>query len=120
MVIDYFTKRVEAKPLVHITEGKVKGFVINNIIYHFEISYTIIADNKRQFDNQRFRDFFIQYHINHKLTSVGHPQSNSKVEVINWIILHGPKIRLNETKGLWTEVLSSMLYAYRIIPRTSI
>lgn len=46
------------------------------------------------------KDFCAQYHINHRLTSVGHPRSNSEVEATNQSILHCLKIRLNEAKGL--------------------
>ena len=52
----------------------------------------------------------------HRLTSVGHPQSNDEVEVTNRTILHGLKIRLNEAKGLWIEELNSVLWAYRTTP----
>ena len=42
---DYFTKWVEAKPLVVITEDKIQTFVWKNIFCRFEIPRTIISNN---------------------------------------------------------------------------
>ena len=56
VAIDYFTKWVEAKALAIITEAKIRNFVWKNIICRFGISMMIISDNKRQFDNQGFKD----------------------------------------------------------------
>lgn len=35
VAIDYFTKWVEAKPLVNITANSIIGFVQDNIVYRF-------------------------------------------------------------------------------------
>jgi len=119
VAIDYFTKWVEVEPLAQITEVKVENFIQNSIIFRFGIPWMIITDNGRQFENSKFQDFCQQYHISHRLTSVNHPQCNGEAEVTNQTILHGLKIRLNEAKGLWTEELHSVLWAYRMTARTS-
>ena len=41
-------------------------------------------------------------------------------EVTNRTILQGLKKRLDQAKGLWTEELYSILWAYRTTPRSSI
>ena len=53
VVVDYFMKWVEAKPLVVITEAKIQHFV-----YRFGILRVIISDNERRFDSSKFRDFY--------------------------------------------------------------
>ena len=45
VVIDYFTKWVEAEALATITEARIKNFVWKNIICRFGIPLTIISDN---------------------------------------------------------------------------
>ena len=45
--IDYFTKWVEAKPLVIITEKNIRGFVWKAIIYRFRIPKVFVSDNER-------------------------------------------------------------------------
>ena len=51
VVIDYFTKWVEAEALATITEARMWSFVWKNIICRFEIPLTIISDNGRQFNS---------------------------------------------------------------------
>ncbi|XP_022880895.1 uncharacterized protein LOC111398192 [Olea europaea var. sylvestris] len=46
----------------------------------FGIPKVLIIDNGRQFDNQRFRNFCSNLGIDHRLTSVSHPQSNGLAE----------------------------------------
>ena len=57
VVIDYFTKWVEAEALSTITEAKIQSFVWKNIICRFGIPQIIISDNGRQFNSQGFKDF---------------------------------------------------------------
>ena len=103
---------MEAKPLVQITESKMKDFIQKSIICRFGLPHTIITDNGLQFDNQNFTKFCVKFYIAHKLTSVGHPQSNDEVEVTNRTILHDLKTRLNEAKDLWMEKLYPVLWTY--------
>lgn len=57
-------------------------------------------DNDRQFDNPKFKEFYIKLNITHKLTSVRHLQSNEEVEVTNKTILQNLKTRLDKAKDL--------------------
>ncbi|CAI9759012.1 unnamed protein product [Fraxinus pennsylvanica] len=45
VVIDYFTKWVEAKPLAKITEVNTSKFLWKNIICRFGIPYFVVSDN---------------------------------------------------------------------------
>ena len=42
---DYFTKWVEAEPLVTITAADVKKFIWKNIVSRFGVPYAIMSDN---------------------------------------------------------------------------
>ena len=57
VVIDYFIKWVEVKPMTTITEAKVTSFLWKNIICKFRVPHVIILDNRKQFDNPKFRKF---------------------------------------------------------------
>jgi transposase InsO family protein len=81
--IDYFTKCVEAEPLATITEKNVRGFVWKMIICIFGIPRVFISDNGQQFDNSHFREFCEELGIRNHYSSLGHPQANRQVEVIN-------------------------------------
>ena len=64
VVIDYFTKWVEAEALATITEAKVQ-----NIVCKFVILRTIISDNGRQFNSHGFRSFCANLGIKNKYSS---------------------------------------------------
>ena len=66
VVIDYFTKWVEAEALATIIEIKVQNFVWKNIVCRFGIPRTIISNNGRQFDSNRFRSFCSNLGIKNK------------------------------------------------------
>ena len=54
VVVDYFTKWVEAKALVRITKAKTIDFIKKSIIYRFGVPNAIVTDNGTQFDNAKF------------------------------------------------------------------
>ncbi|GKA30898.1 reverse transcriptase domain-containing protein, partial [Tanacetum coccineum] len=55
VAIDYFTKWIEAKPLVKITGKEVIRFVMDNIICSFGLPQIIVTDNGAQLVNDPFR-----------------------------------------------------------------
>ena len=55
--IDYFTKWVEAETLATITEKNMRSFAWRNIVCRCGIHRVLVSDNKKQFDNDSFRDF---------------------------------------------------------------
>ena len=55
--INYFTQWVEVEALATIIEKNVRSFVWKNIIYRYGIPWVLVSDNKKQFDNDAFRDF---------------------------------------------------------------
>ena len=50
MVVDYFTKWVEAEALVSITPTKIKEFIYKNIVCWYRVPDTLVSDNGTQFD----------------------------------------------------------------------
>ncbi|KAK0601687.1 hypothetical protein LWI29_026467 [Acer saccharum] len=120
VAVDYFTKWVKAKPLVHITEANTINFVKKNILYKFGIPNTIITDNGTQFDCKKFRELCDKYGINNYYASLAHPQTNGQIEVVNKIIKHNLKAKLAVKKGSWAEKLPQVLWAYRTTERSSI
>ena len=71
--IDYFTKWVEAEPLVKITQQNVKNFVWKNIVCRFGVPRVLILDNGWQFDNTLFKDFCEHFGIQNHYSSPAHP-----------------------------------------------
>ena len=115
----YFTKWVEAEPLANITQQNVKNFVWKNIVCRFRVPKVLVSDNGRQFDNTLFRDFCAHFGIQNHYSSPAYPQVNGQAEVANRSLLKIIKTRLEEVKGVWPNELLGVLWAYRMIIRTS-
>ena len=118
MGIDYFTKWVEAEPLVKITQQNVKNFVWKSIVCRFGVPRVLVSDNGQQFDNTPFREFCEQLGINTHYSSPSHPQANGQTEVTNRSLLKIIKTRLEGAKGIWPDELPGVLWAYRTTVRT--
>nr|XP_023900876.1 uncharacterized protein LOC112012715 [Quercus suber] len=116
--IDYFTKWVEAEPLVKITQQNVKNFVWKDIVCRFGVPRVLVSDNGRQFDNTPFREFCEQLGIKNHYSSPSHPQANGQAEVANRSLLKIIKTRLEGAKGVWPDELPGVLWAYRTTART--
>jgi hypothetical protein len=60
VAVEYFTKWIEAKPLVNIAAARLKRFFWQNIICHFGVPKEIIVDNAKQFDCHITKYFYRQ------------------------------------------------------------
>nr|GFB83243.1 reverse transcriptase domain-containing protein [Tanacetum cinerariifolium] len=73
VVMDYFTKWIEAKAMATITGGQVKKFIWDNIVCRFGIPGEIISDNGKQFTDNPFKDWCDKLNITQHFASVKHP-----------------------------------------------
>ncbi|KAL0319786.1 UNVERIFIED_CONTAM: Pro-Pol polyprotein [Sesamum radiatum] len=119
VVVDYFSKWVEVKPLSKIFEKEIIKFVWKNIICRFGIPRAFVTDNGTQFQGKQFKRWCLELKIKQYFTSVGTPQSNGQTEVTNRTILQHLKARLDEAKGNWIDELPGVLWAYRTTARKS-
>ncbi|XP_057744562.1 uncharacterized protein LOC130962356 [Arachis stenosperma] len=110
--IDYFSKWIEAQPLAKITAEKVRSFIWKNIICRFGIPKEIISDNGRQFTDNKLGSFLKNFNIQHRFSSVEHPQSNGQAEAANRVVLQAIRKKLDEAKGEWAELIPEILWSY--------
>ncbi|GJU21191.1 reverse transcriptase domain-containing protein [Tanacetum coccineum] len=96
VVMDYFTKWIEAKAVATITGNQVKKFVWDNIVCRFGLPGEIISDNGKQFSDNPFKDWCDKLNITQRFALVKHPQSNGLVERANRSLGEGIKARLGE------------------------
>nr|GEZ79441.1 reverse transcriptase domain-containing protein [Tanacetum cinerariifolium] len=80
VAIDYFTKWIEAKPVVTITRNQVKKFIWDNIVCRFGLPGEIIADNGKHFKDNPFKDWCDKLNIKQRFASVKHPQTNGQAK----------------------------------------
>ncbi|KAK0593742.1 hypothetical protein LWI29_028135 [Acer saccharum] len=119
VAMDYFTKWVEAKLLVHITEENTTSFVKKNILYRLGIPNTIITDNGTQFNDKKFRELCDKYGINNYYATPAHPQTNGQTEAVNKIIKNNLKAKMAAKKGSWAKKLPQVLWVYRTTEKSS-
>jgi hypothetical protein len=123
VVVDKFTKWIEAKPIKKLNGASTIKF-FNEIITRYGVPHSIITDNGTNFAKGVFADYCGQKGIRLDLASVAHPQSNGQVEKANGLILAGIKPRLVEplecSAGCWVEELPSVLWSLRTTPNRSV
>ena len=119
VVVDYFTKWIEAEPLACISGRHMIKFVWKNIMTRFRTPKILISDNGLQFVENPFRYWCTAKGISQRFTSVAHPQANGQTEVSNRTIVNGIKKRLGKAKGNWAEEIPMVLWSYRTTPRKS-
>ncbi|VFQ62673.1 unnamed protein product [Cuscuta campestris] len=117
VAVDYFTKWIEAEPLVGGTSEQCSKFVSNNILCRYGVPRQITTDNGTQFEAGHFNEFLQDWKIKHTYSSVAYPQGNDQVENANRTIMDGIKKRLESYKGAWVDQLPNVLWAYRATPR---
>jgi hypothetical protein len=73
VVVEYFTKWLEAKPLVNIAVAGLKRFFWQNIICCFRVPKKITVNNAKQYGCHIFKDFCHQMGVEAAFASVYHP-----------------------------------------------
>ncbi|XP_048611804.1 uncharacterized protein LOC125586057 [Brassica napus] len=63
IMTDYFTKWVEAKAFVQVTDNEVQNFIWKNIICRHGVPYEIVTDNGSQFISNNFCGFYERWAI---------------------------------------------------------
>ena len=110
---EYFTKWIEAKPLATITSETVKKFFWQNIICRFGVPRTLTVDNGKQFNSNKFKEFFQSIGTKIAFASVYHPESNGAVERANIIVFSAiSKTLFQLRKGKWIEELSKVVWSH--------
>lgn len=110
VVVDYFTKCIEAEALATITERQMEYFIWKSIVCRVGIPCLIIKNNGAQFQG-KFKSFCKDLQITIVHSSVKTPQTNSQVEAMNKKILMALKKKVDEAKGDWLEELLGIIWA---------
>ncbi|GAU45421.1 hypothetical protein TSUD_182900 [Trifolium subterraneum] len=119
VVVDYFTKWIEAEPLAKIGASHILRFFKRNVLARFGIPQVVVTDNGTQFTNKKFQEFLAAIGTTQHFTSVEHPQTNGQAEAANRVILQGLRRRMGASKGNWTEELHNVLWSYRTTPHST-
>jgi hypothetical protein len=83
IVVDYFTKWVEAMLMFKDDGETATLFLFNQIIERFGIPREIVTDHGSHFQNQMMTELMSKHGLQKKHSSPYYPQENGQVEVVN-------------------------------------
>lgn len=109
VAIDYFTKWVEAEPMITTIQMDIECFIWKNIICRFGIPHSIVIDNGPQFVGKDLARFFEKYGIRQHMSTPRYPQGNRQAEASNKTIIECLKKALSNKKGKWPDELPGVL-----------
>lgn len=78
-----------------------------------------MTNNKKQFDNTDFKGLYEDFGTNF-FSSLVHPLVNRQLKVINKIIKHHFRIKLEKQKGAWVDKLLFVLWTYKTTQTSAI
>ena len=118
VVIDYFTKWVEAASYASVTKSVVARFIKREIICRYGLSKRIISNNGLNLNNDMVTEVCTRFKIKHHNMVSYRPKMNGAVEATNKNV---KKIiaKAIETYKDWHEKPPFALHAYRTGVRTS-
>ncbi|NAW06135.1 transposase family protein, partial [Salmonella sp. gx-f8] len=104
VIIDYFTKWVQAASYANVTKSTVSRFLKKEIICRYGMLERIISDNTLNLNNRTIVEIYSQFKIKHHNSSPYRPKMNGAVEAANKNI---KKIvgKMTETYKDWHEKL---------------
>jgi hypothetical protein len=113
VVVEYFSKWIEAKPLATITSVTVQKFFWQNIVCRFRVPKAITVDNGTQFDAEAFKEFYKQIGTKIHFALVRHLESNGLVERANGIITTEiMKLIFIQPRGKWPNELIKVVWSH--------
>ena len=83
VVIDYFTKWVEATSYASVTKSMVAWFIKKEIICRYELLKRIISDNSLNLNNDMITEVCTRFKIKHHNSVPYRPKMNGAVEATN-------------------------------------
>ena len=81
VVVDYVSKWVEVMATSRNDAKTVVKFIKKNIFSQFGVPRILISDGGSHFCNTQLQKVLGQYHVNHRVASPYHPQTNGQVKV---------------------------------------
>ena len=83
VVVDYFTKWVEAMPTIKDGREIAAYFIFSQIITQFGIMREIFTDHGMHFQNKMMVDLYFKLGYNKEHSSSYYPEVNGQVEAMN-------------------------------------
>ena len=118
LVVDSFTKWVEAFPMKSQEAVEVAKCLFENIFSRFGCPKSLVSDRGKSFMNNLVTSLCDIFEIKHFLTSSYHPQTNSQVERTNSTLIQCLRAYTDKEQNNWPSKLPGILMALRNSPST--
>ena len=119
VMVDKFTKWIEAKPVKMAEAGPVIDF-ISGVVQRYGVPHNIIMDNSSNFTADQVKTWCANLGIKLDYAPVYRRQRNGQAERASGLIMSGIKPRLvrylKESDKHWVEELDSILWGLRTTP----
>nr|GEX12765.1 reverse transcriptase domain-containing protein [Tanacetum cinerariifolium] len=119
VVVDYFSKWVEAKALP-TNDALVVAKFLKYLFASFGTPKAIISDHGTYFCNEKFAKVMSKYGVTHRLSTAYHPQTSGQVEVSNRGLKRILERTVGENRTSWSEKLDDALWAFITAYKTPI
>ena len=120
LIIDNFTRYVEAYPLPEISSIAVAKKLIMEFFSRYGLCEIIHSDNASNFKSEIMEDVFKKLSIKHTKTTSYHAQANGITERANKTIIDSLKCLCDNHQNDWDYQLAFSLWAYRTSINSSI
>lgn len=87
VLVEYFTKWIEAKAVSNISTTRIKNFVWRNIVCRFRSPTRPVSNNRIQFTSGTFHEACTKLGVRQSFSSIEHPQTNRQAKAANEVIL---------------------------------
>ncbi|XP_058726362.1 uncharacterized protein LOC131597701 [Vicia villosa] len=115
--INYFTKWVEAIPLVNVDQEIVIEFIQKQILYRLGIPESITTDQGPVFIGQKMHKFAKEMSFKLLTSTPYYAQANGQVEAANKVIIGLIKKHVGKKPKNWYKTLDQALWACRTSPK---
>nr|GEZ09056.1 reverse transcriptase domain-containing protein [Tanacetum cinerariifolium] len=119
VVVDYFSKWVEAKALP-TNDARVVCKLLKSLFARFGTPRTIISDRGTHFCNDQFTKVMLKYGVTYHLATAYYPQTSEQVEVSNRGLRRILERTVGENHASWSDKLDDTLWAFRTAFKTTI
>ena len=118
LITDAFSHWTETVPLVSKEAANVAEAFHTHWICRFSCAETVITDQGSEFTARVFKNLLEKYQIDHRMSSVMHPQSNGAAERMNRVMVNYLRKYLTEGPN-WDKALPMLRASYNNSPHST-
>ena len=119
VIVDYFTKWVEAYPLQKMDAGTIASVFVSGFVSRFGAPENLHTDQGKNFDSNLFKEVCSLLGVHKTRTTAYHPASDGLVERFNQTLEKTLAAYVSDHHRDWDVSLPAVLMAYRATPQSS-